>query len=272
MGRLAPDWTTRSTQHQRKRCRSRRGARALEWSTLLVPWHRALRLIVFRRCQLGSVYPSVRRPLRYCILFRIQRYTFFIRTSLCLAVMAVTSRKTSRLKQICNQQSFLRNLVGYRLQVISKLAGPEQYKNKFFLLATRCIARISQVGLCWGEDVLSPQSLDAANDDASASKRDVKPSQGFQRIEMEEVEVSMELWPASRATGTPQRRIPSRTSFSSQTPIIESEPCDCFKQTEFAQPPSLPLPKKQAQHRCLLGRFLFFVLHRLNQDWTKGSN
>jgi len=53
------------------------------------------------------------------------------------------------------------------------------------------------------------------------------------------------IWPASHATGTPWRHIPSRTSFSSQTPItIESQPCGCFGQTEPAQPPSPPLAKK----------------------------
>jgi len=41
-------------------------------------------------------------------------------------------------------------------------------------------------------DILSLRSLDAANDDASASKLDVKPSRGFQCVEMEEVEVITE--------------------------------------------------------------------------------
>jgi len=125
---LTPGWKKKSNKNQRRSCWPRGGTRALERLTLHAPCHRALRLIVLRRYQLGNMYPSM-NLLRCCILFRTQRCTFFIRASFSLTVMAVTSQMTSRLTQICDRQSVLHNVIGHGVQVISKLPGPNKYEN-----------------------------------------------------------------------------------------------------------------------------------------------
>jgi len=106
--------------------------------------------------------------------------------------MAVTSQMTGRLTQICDRQSILRNLIGHRGQVISKLHNPKKYKNDCILLTTCYLARIPHVKLSLVLEVLSHGPLDGSNDDASASKHDVKPLQRFQCVEMEGVEVTTE--------------------------------------------------------------------------------
>jgi len=153
---------TESSNHQRRRCCRPKGGctRALKQLTVHVPWHRALLLIMSRRCQLRNVYPSAQHPLRYSILLHTQRCRCFIRISLSLTAMAFTSQMMSRLTQICDRQFVLRNLIGHRVQVFSKLPDPNKHKNTCFPRAACCLARAFHLQLSRVLGVLERRSPD----------------------------------------------------------------------------------------------------------------
>jgi len=78
------------------------------------------------------------------------------------------------------------------------------------------------------------------------------------------------IWPASRATGTPWRGIPSRTSFSSQTPItIESQPCGCLGKQNLLSHQVRPC--QEARHSAGIGACWGCFCFLSSTDGTKAG-